>query len=149
MALSNHSQTNPAVPRASLTGSSGCEHFWEKFASPRVEKQLSPLISLLNSQVWASGNRTEGTAAAEQGEEREEATKPKIKCLKSLVAFHKAVCANVKPVFAVIIAVLTFTGNGCALHAHGAAGREGTFSFLSFPNLGMEPSIRGSQHAQS
>lgn len=56
------------MPRASLTGLSGLE--W----------QLSPLISLLNSQVWASGNHT---AAAEQGEDGEETTKAKIKSLKS------------------------------------------------------------------
>lgn len=125
------------------------KHSWEKLASPSVEMQLCPLISLLNSQLWASGNHTEGTAAAEQGEEREEAPKFKIKGLESLGPFLCGVCANVKAVSAVIIAVLTVTANGCAFHAHRAAGREGIFSLHSFPKLGMEPSIHSSQHAQN
>lgn len=96
MALLYHSQTNTRIwPCASLTGLSGCENFCEKAASPGVEMQFCLLSSLLNPQFWASGNLTEGTAAAEQGKEREEATKPKTKSLKSLVPLEE-VCVPMK-----------------------------------------------------
>lgn len=66
-----------AVPCASLTGLSSYEYFCEK-ASPSMEILLCLSISFLNSQAQDQGNHTEETIAA-QGEEREEATKPKIK----------------------------------------------------------------------
>lgn len=47
-------------------------------AALSVEMQLCLFISFLNSDARDQGNYTEDTTVA-QGEEREEATKPKIK----------------------------------------------------------------------